>query len=681
MTPTTRRPVFVVLSGLTDYQIQLLRGITPVLNERGLPLMVHLLGSYRDATLPPSFPDVLRSVRPVGAVITTLEREAKERTLLELFARHSIPVSTVGMGVSGLPGVRVDNTAGMRELMAHLLDERGVRRPMLVRGIPYQQDSVEREGIFRQELTRRGLPVQEHLVVDGGFSQAIAHPAVRAALARDRGLDAVVALNDLSAMGAINALSEVALRVPENVLLTGFDNDRAARLCWPPLTTVDQDLHRQGAVAAEQLLRAMAGSEPAPPQIVPSRLVVRGSTGRISTTEEERDLAIRTAADAQSRFSVMDAAINVNAAMQSCRTVDEVVQALLGSLDALGFRRLFLALRDKPRTDTSDRDQENAADERDRADVDNPRAPGAENSARLVLAYRDGTALDLGGAFPLHHLLPPSLRPELAKGLLAVQPLRVGDKELGYLMMEPSDERPDSFHARLTIDIGRALDAVLNNQERDEHARELERQVAARTRELRRLNAELERSLLLDGLTGIANRTAFDQYLDRCLAGAPRSGPVALLMVDVDMFKAFNDRYGHLRGDNALRDVASCLARAVHRSDDLACRYGGEEFAVVLPDTDAHGGRAVAERFREYLASAAIPHDRSPVAKVLTASVGLAVIDPQSASREALIEAADSALYRAKAQGRNCIVQHASGDAAASVVPPQRGRARQPSAG
>jgi len=170
-----------------------------------------------------------------------------------------------------------------------------------------------------------------------------------------------------------------------------------------------------------------------------------------------------------------------------------------------------------------------------------------------------------------------------------------------------------------------------------------------------------------DGLTGLANRRHFDEVLDQELRRAQRVGsPLALIMLDVDRFKLFNDRYGHPAGDSCLRTIADAVVEALHRPADLAARYGGEELAVVLPDTDAEGARHVAERIAEALRAAAITH-ADGIDGIVTASIGIAVHLPGSASAPpepsalelmggdgaaALIGSADRALYAAKSGGR-----------------------------
>jgi diguanylate cyclase (GGDEF)-like protein len=169
----------------------------------------------------------------------------------------------------------------------------------------------------------------------------------------------------------------------------------------------------------------------------------------------------------------------------------------------------------------------------------------------------------------------------------------------------------------------------------------------------RRREAE-HKLALVDALTGLANRRQFDSVLEREWRRAVREhSPLALLMIDVDHFKAYNDRYGHRRGDDVLATIAQAIEATVVRPGDVAARYGGEEFAVILPATDTSSALTVAERIRCAIAALAVPHADS-AACVTSVSVGVASIVPRrSDDRATLIDAADAALYDAKRAGRN----------------------------
>ncbi|HZD51240.1 MAG TPA: diguanylate cyclase, partial [Silvibacterium sp.] len=160
----------------------------------------------------------------------------------------------------------------------------------------------------------------------------------------------------------------------------------------------------------------------------------------------------------------------------------------------------------------------------------------------------------------------------------------------------------------------------------------------------------------LDGLTEIANRRRLDQVLEHEWRLANRtSSDISLLLIDVDHFKAYNDIYGHLAGDDCLRRIAKVISEMVSRPSDLVARYGGEEFAVVLPHTPGSGARQVAERMRAAVQAVGMPHERNPHG-IVTVSIGCATQTPELDSDPGgLIEAADNALYRAKAAGRNTV--------------------------
>jgi diguanylate cyclase (GGDEF)-like protein len=198
----------------------------------------------------------------------------------------------------------------------------------------------------------------------------------------------------------------------------------------------------------------------------------------------------------------------------------------------------------------------------------------------------------------------------------------------------------------------------------------LELRVAERTAQLEDANRRLAALSITDGLTGLANRRHFDDVLRTECARAARPGqPLALVMLDVDHFKAFNDRYGHQAGDACLVRVAHALAAAVRRSGDLAARYGGEEFAIVLPNTGADEARQVGETLRGAVEALAIAHAGAAAGRV-TISVGVALRPGLEADHgpDALLRLADAALYRAKGEGRNRVVLGAA-DAAAGQVP------------
>ena len=194
--------------------------------------------------------------------------------------------------------------------------------------------------------------------------------------------------------------------------------------------------------------------------------------------------------------------------------------------------------------------------------------------------------------------------------------------------------------------------------------RQLEARVTERTEELNVAMAKLQELSVTDGLTGIANRRHFDSALRAEWSRAERAGTtLSLALIDVDHFKKFNDRYGHLQGDDCLRTVAQVLAKSVSRPGELAARYGGEEFALIIPNTQGSDAVRLAERIRAAIVACNIAHADSDLG-YLTISIGVASIVPSvNILPQTLTHAADEALYSAKKGGRNQTVMAEPGNA------------------
>ena len=185
---------------------------------------------------------------------------------------------------------------------------------------------------------------------------------------------------------------------------------------------------------------------------------------------------------------------------------------------------------------------------------------------------------------------------------------------------------------------------------------EMRKKLQVTQKDLQLANKELKRLAAFDQLTELPNRRNFDETLKRQFKLAKRNkSPISLIICDIDFFKSYNDNYGHQKGDECLASVAKVIGSIPVRPTDKACRYGGEEFTVILPDTNLQGGMLIAERLREAVFDLKLEHEGSDIASSVTLSLGLATYTGQFKTLEELIKAADVALYRAKEKGRNCV--------------------------
>jgi diguanylate cyclase (GGDEF)-like protein/PAS domain S-box-containing protein len=183
---------------------------------------------------------------------------------------------------------------------------------------------------------------------------------------------------------------------------------------------------------------------------------------------------------------------------------------------------------------------------------------------------------------------------------------------------------------------------------------ELESLVTSRTKELEEANRQLKISSETDYVTKLTNRSFYERRLSENISTAKRNGTsLSLLMIDIDNFKAYNDNYGHDNGDITLRHVAESIERSLQRDTDLVSRFGGEEFVVLLPSTDATGALAIAERIRLNIAALGINHVLSD-AGIVTVSIGIEAMKADNLNKIDLFKHSDIALYLAKDKGRNC---------------------------
>ena len=252
-------------------------------------------------------------------------------------------------------------------------------------------------------------------------------------------------------------------------------------------------------------------------------------------------------------------------------------------------------------------------------------------------------------------------------------PIRLQGRLLGVINMESASEASFVGDDRamleaLAAQVAGAIHFAGSARRLAEMNRLLEQrslELQSANAQLRHANSALEQLSQRDGLTGIANRRRFDAQFETLWHDATQGGQaLGLLLIDIDHFKPYNDGYGHLAGDDALKRVAAALASALIQPDAALARYGGEEFAVLLPRADGASAMIQAERLRSAVIDLGISHAHAPL-PLLSISVGVACAKPlERKDPEALVLAADRALYRAKREGRNRVVQ-ASTDAAA----------------
>ncbi len=657
---------------------------------------------------------------PVGAwntdgllFISPLRTAARRQHAHEL-QEAGFPVVYLGAG-DGRPAVVADSAPGLREALEHLR-EHGHRAVAFVSGDPLDLgDSHRRVADFRGLRAELGLDDAEDLVAPGLHSEEGGYQAMKAILEAGRPFSAVLASNDVSALGAMRALAECGRRVPEDVAVVGFDDQPCASANVPPLATVSYPLGDAGRRAVELLLGLIRGEPRLPETVtVPTKLIRRRSCGCLhrdastaaplesAVADEGGDVpAAMVAALDRARSTLPAAAVMdlcrrlesgfaESVAQGSPRPFENALKDLLQRVEAGGDRaqRWHAALTCLRRAVRARMPQASLGPAEDLLHL--ARVALGESADRQDSRRRahDARQADLVSALtvPLQ-----SARDEgEILSLLAEHAPPLGVKPVCLALYEPDEDDPVAWSRLIPLDDhaaegggrhpecrvetrrlrpdhlgsreeprclavlplvrpGRAMGFLAVEAESLGPGAAIARQLAVALESVH-LHAAVRALTFTDELTGLHNRRFFERELKRESEGARRFGrSLALLVLDVDHFKAYNDSFGHRAGDEALRRVAGHLADAVPRRLDAVARYGGEEFVVLLAETDLEGARLVAERIRGSV------EQSGDFRRPLTLSAGVAVAQGDDCDPEGLVLRADEALYQAKRDGRNCV--------------------------
>jgi diguanylate cyclase (GGDEF)-like protein len=670
--PHKPQQIGVIVDSLGNYQRNLLAGIRSVALEMGVKVVVYV---GRELNL------VLAQNRPANEIYNLIDPDLHGLIVfsggighymndpeLEAFVYRFMPERTVSLTrmVDGVTSVLIDNEPGMNQLMDHLIHTRGFRKFAFMRGVAQNSESQQRERIFNATLERHGIAIKPEHVLQGDFYRVPAYHATLEFLDRfpdsKPDVEVIVAANDDMAYGILRAAQARGLRVPEDLAVTGFDDDDLSMFTTPALTTVHQPLLKYGRQALRSLLQLL-NENTRSNVFLPSELIVRHSCNQNGVSsidpQVQADLFSSLLEHAKRRFNEQYEFRSLHLLetnVMSVNTLPELWTHLPEYLLALGIHRCFVILYPQPVSQ-----------------------PGPR--ARLAFAFQDGHALQVDASleFETIKLLPESMR-DLIDGMVLVQPLFVGETHYG-LFLTDADNGAHLYHEPLSGLLSGSIHNVYQTTALRAQTASLEERIVERTRALEQTNAQLHAEIQqrhtaeialrqanvtlreiasLDGLTGLYNRAAFDDFLEQhWRQHAQDQLQLTLILIDIDHFKKYNDHYGHVPGDESLRAVANVLKACVHRSNDMVARYGGEEFAIVLTDTAQAGSEIVIARVQAAIAQLAIPHERSDVAPTLTVSIGVSTCIPDADQPEVhLIASADRALYEAKQNGRNQHQRH-----------------------
>lgn len=653
-------------------------------------------------------------------VFAPLNNEARSHYLREL-SRQGFPILYIASGESD-PMISVDNAGGIQQAVDHLR-KHGHEKIAFLAGDPDDKgDSQTRLEGYQAAIQRHGLESQPGRVAYGWHTFQGGYEAVRTMIASGVGFSALVASDDNSAIGAMQAIREAGLRIPEDVAIIGFDDQPDAVAQVPPLASIHVPLRMMGEQALTLMFDHLVHGYELSSIRIRTRLVPRQSCGclpravisagnprqtsqlfvshseqeaedletikqklvneMVSTLpstslfplgEQTRRLCNRLVDEFYLSLKQQDVApfqASLMAILQELEREDESIDFWQNIISILRLNMTYLpAVWDKPRTQSLAEDLLHQArtaisESAQRQDyrhqyqweiasqavsqltarlsaiLDVQQAvetldaelstTGIRHARVLLFEGENGDpvarslllstqSLPVGQRFMTRAFPPPALYPPGELLNLALVPLVFQQESLGYIAFDASNLGPCAIIAR---------------------------QMAA-TFKSARLHAQVSELSLTDALTGVYNRRYFDLFLANEVDRSRRfNHRLGILILDIDHFKKYNDAYGHPAGDKALQFLARCLQQE-RRSADVVARIGGEEFALILPETDVEGAWNVAEKIRE-----AVRYSPD-LKRSITVSIGISVLHGTKVEGDIMIQQADLALYEAKKRGRN----------------------------
>lgn len=627
------KKIAVVLCGIEySNQQELVQGMIQYQSEHGGSIHVfqcsgdHLqTGGHKRGAF--QIFDLLNPQNYDGIILAreTLHEKNMQRRVVERLRESGVPAISVGAKTEGMGCIEFDDYHAMSQMVRHVICEHGVRKLAYIDGPKEYSDAAKRAQAYRDVLEEEGIPFDSHWFFRGDYSVEAGIYVVSELDRMHRIPEAIICANDCMAAGAIMELQNRGYRVPEDIIVTGFDNVPVAKDNSPKITTVDCARKTMGYCACEYLMTKTAKEIQELCVQIPTTQIYSESCGcesegRDDGRELKRRLIRQTAKtkDYQKRMNEV-----FNSFMKS-KKVKDFIQPVKEFVPGLGTECFYIAFRD---TDAFARRMVRSYGEKE------PLQDAAWNEAekeryRLPIAYEKGVFSSYGELEP-GMLLPKECTAD-ENVVSFVMPIHYQEHFFGYCIIGYCDMVTEAdLIKQWMLELGNAVESVLKKQI------------------LQNITEKLDRMSAFDGLTGLYNRVGFQIQADKYKMYAKSSGrSLYISFIDIDGLKKVNDTYGHHEGDWLIKAIAECLRKA-SREEEVCMRFGGDEFIVLGLENVADGRHLEFEQeFQNHIRQVNESQKREyPV----SASIGSYTIDDvEHTNLQIVIERADMEMYLRK---------------------------------
>lgn len=627
------KKIAVVMCGMEyNNQQELVQGMIQYQKEHGGSVQIfqcsadHLqTGGYKKGAF--KIFDFMNPENYDGVILAreTLHEKEMQRRVVERLRESGIPVISVGAKTEGMGCIEFDDYDAMSRMVRHVIQEHGVRGLAYIDGPKEYSDAGKRAQAYRDVLAEEGIPFDSHWFFQGDYSVESGIYAVSELDRMHRIPGAIICANDCMAAGAIMELQNRGYRVPEDVLVTGFDNVQIAKDNSPRITTVDCARATMGYRACEYLMTKSAKEISSLCVQIPTTQIYSESCGckgsiRDDGAELKRRL-IRQSAKTKDYQRRMNEVFN---SFMSSKKVKDFVEPVKKFVTGIGTECFYIAFRD---TDAFARRMVRNYTDQSQLQDSAWEEEGTER-CRLPIAYEKGIFSSYG-ELEEGMLLPKECK-EDENVVSFVMPIHYQEHFFGYCIIGYCDMITETeLIKQWMLELGNAVESVLKKQV------------------LRNIMGKLNRMSAFDSLTGLYNRVGFQIQADKYKIYAKNSGrSLYISFIDIDGLKKVNDTYGHHEGDRLIKTIAECLKKA-SREEEVCMRFGGDEFIVLGLENVAEGRHVEFEQ--EFQKNMREVNETQKRGYQISASIGSYTIDDaEHTNLQIVIERADMEMYLRK---------------------------------
>ena len=570
-------------------------------------LNIYRLGDVRDFDGLILFSSMLNSPEMVKEICD----QAKE---------YKIPAVSIGMEQEGIPYVTVSNEQGMRQLVTHLIEVHGVKRVAFIGGTEDHVDSIARLQVTKTVLEEHGLKLAQEDILYGDWGNDKPAAIVRHYAETGNMPDALVCANDIMALAAMTELSNCGYRLPEDVIVTGFDHITDGKYFYPALTSVTQNFEEVGHACCERLFEQIRGETPKQHTEIPSRLLIAescGCKGEVDYEQVRRDYCQASYQNSLNSYYLEQSERMLRIRISDSGDYDRLRKHLR---EHYFYNHLFEG-EDFALILNSEYLKDVMSDESELKEIGYGRTMDVlVNMRRGVI--RDELQVDQ------HELVPGYQKIPGEQEVYYFFPLHADQFNYGYSIMGEAKILFDGQVYTYMERIQQALKVLRVNLRLDA------------------LNQNLTRLYDKDPMTGLFNRFAYENKAVPLYEESKKNGTsVMVLFVDINYMKRINDQFGHIHGDHAIMTVAESI-QANAKENWISVRFGGDEFLVIAPISGETQARVTRQNILEYLEKR--NHDGNQPYRI-SASCGYVITDPDSdLTLQDYIKEADKLMYEIK---------------------------------